>query len=64
MEFEEDESILASIDKSSEDNGSNDVSISKDTLKEIQDGNHVHMNINEGDYILKICDQNMLAKSK
>ena len=62
--LEEEESILTSIDKTSEDNDSNDVSISKDNHRDIQDGNHVHMNITERDYILKICDQTRQEKSK
>ena len=42
----EDESILSSLDESSTDDNSDEKSISTDSLKDIQDGNYVHLNIN------------------
>ena len=57
------ESILASIDELSKDDGSDDGSISMNTLGEIWGGNYVHPDINTRDARLKIRDRIMQVQS-
>ena len=60
----EEKIILSSIYESPEDNNSDDESISMDALKDIQDGNHVHPNINTRYSRLKIPDHIRQAQSE
>ena len=53
--FEEYESILDSIEKSSADDNSDDRYIITDSLEDIWYGSYVHKNINAIDARLKIC---------
>ena len=55
---------MASIDESSTENDSNEVSISKNTSEGIRYGNHVHSDINTRYTILKIRDRIRQVKSE
>ena len=57
------ESILASSDESSKYNDYNDVSLCRNALKDIRDGNYVHPDINERDTKLKILVRIRQAQS-
>ena len=59
----EDELVTASIDDSSAYDNSDDESISMDTLKDIQDRNHVHPNISARDAIFIMHEQIGQAQS-
>ena len=56
--------FLDYFDKSSIDDDYDDGSISMNTLKDIRDGNYVHLYINARDDRVKICDRIILLQSK
>ena len=55
---------MAPIDEPYIDNDSNEGSISKNDLEEIQDGNYLHTDINTRDTILQIHDHIRQGKSE
>ena len=62
--MQEDESISASIYQLSTDNGSDDRSISTNTLENIRDGSKIHLKINAIYARFKICDHFRQTKNE